>query len=658
MSIRSSLLLMAASLLPATLAAAPLPPTAELVKQLAVQEKAPNASPDQLAALYPALAPMPKGVSEYVTLNNVAGLAGSLSALGAQGGEVAPAAWDSLGSVAIGSSAGSAALCSAFLSLLEAAQPGAAALSEASGAGAPAADEELEAALAELAGKPLSPIYVVLTAAEGQGDALAGLAQALVQGLPFKPAAALPAGFTGGGRLDAETLLAGSSLAAAARESLAARPLHLFVKQEGELLVLVLCEKAGDAALPASPAASVLATPAGRAVALQGKGRKPLAALHLSPAFVEAWQKGQWSSLLEACEALSAAPQLAEAAATLTRYAKACAALPVKQPTTLRVWEEGKDIGLSFRMDAQGACYKPGTFCQLALADAASTIFYAEIRPKAAHPSMPERAELFRAGLSLLSTLLAPAPIQGGLPGEGGESVEEEAFESDGEEVPAASSMAGAGMMAAALLPSLGNGLGKVLAAMEGNAALVLDARGTMPEALGGKGKAAFPRLAIYAGVEKRSLLAEGWEALETALGGLGMGELPIASKKAGKAVRYSVENPMFTKDFMPNIILLGRHAVFGSSPALGVQMLKGAEKGRALPVGAVFQFRTKALATCLASMARAQSSDSLFEEEKPSPYRGAAQGARALSKKVEQVYGAAGIEAGAYWLKAVMVGR
>ena len=158
MNIRTTLMLMAATVLPISAAPAT---TAELVKQLAVQEAGTAATPEQAAKACPALALLPKSVTNYVSVN-IGALAAKVSDTArievfTEGGTT-PGGEASfpIDQLAVGGKGGSSDFYSALNdvvnALVDTAAPAAA-----EGEADPFAAMKLNSALAELAGRRLCP---------------------------------------------------------------------------------------------------------------------------------------------------------------------------------------------------------------------------------------------------------------------------------------------------------------------------------------------------------------------------------------------------------------------------------------------------------------------------------------------------------------------
>ncbi len=574
MTIRTTLLLLAAAALLPT-HAADAPRTELLFSKLAAQQTtAAPANPQQLAQQYPALALLPSGVSEYLTVNigGILELAGNAS----------PSDMDlPMESLALGGSAASPAFYKALNKLISTikTQP-APAMGEEAAAPDPEADAELDHALSELSRQNIPPVYLSFLAAPGREEQLRATAMAAVQSPFITPVETLPEGFVAGGKLNGEALLAGRHLSEETRAALRQRPLYLLASVKGAALTFVICENPEAVRLPGSAVNSVLNTAAAQTIRAGKAGQKPLAALHLSPKFMKAMQKANWSSLRDEAEELGKASGQQKNAAVVKEYCRAQLSQEITHPTAVQAWRDREGISLLGSMDAQGMSFKPGRFRLMSLADEDSTIFYAENTPTVRTGKAPGYATLLKAMVELFAADALNQPA-----------------EDEGAAVHFPASPAWLPLLSqgAAALETLTKGL-------EGNGALVVDGKGKAPAFLGGEGERVFPRVSIYAGISQRELLSKGWSQVGAMLADMGMPReaLPIETKKAGKATRYSIAHELFDKNFMPNVMLADKHLVLGSTPALNVKLLKAALKGKVPGEGAVFIFRPGALAACM----------------------------------------------------------
>ncbi len=638
MKMRTSLMLLAAALVPAYAAGTPM---AELVSKLsATQSPAPAASPAQLARLYPALAQLPLGPSEYLTLNLEA-----LEALGAA--EAVP--FDCL---ALGSRSAKPAFYAALNKVISSIQAQASPASTmAMGKDAPPApldpamEAELNLALTELSKQNMEPVYLTLHARKGQEEQVAASVMAAVHNPFFSPAETLPEGVIAGGKLNWDALLAGREITPETKDHLQKRPIYLMAYSKGRAFTLVICEKPEAIALPGTAAGSVLNTAAGKAIRAGRAGQKPLAALHLSAKFMQAMQKASWGEMADdATELAKGHTEAAESAALLQQFCRTRANARVMHPTTLQVWTDARGMSATGTMDAQGRSYKPGKYRIMPLANVSSTMFYMESMPMVSPDKSIGFAKLIKAVAELYAAS-ANSPQ-----------------EAEGMEGPSVNMTVNP--MAVAMVAEGASALETVMNGLSGHFAIVVDGKGKAPAFLGGAEAEDFPRLGVYAGISKRELLSKGWGQVETLLAQMGTpkDELPIETKKAGKATRYSIAHPMFDKSFMPNLMLVGNHMVFGTTPSLNVGLLKAAanSKSHVPGEGTVFLFRPKVLAGSMKSMTPATPEPvvAFGEQAEAEAAMSAAStdmagsAAEALADKVEQLYGITTVEEGVYTLK------
>ncbi len=402
-------------------------------------------------------------------------------------------------------------------------------------------------------------------------------------------------------------------------QELAKHPVHILVRQQGNALILGLCEDPQELKLAATPAESLLATDKLAACdATLNKGM--IAAVHTSPQLAALGNEINIRPTLRMAEGISTVfTKLAEKEpAHKDAYEKAAAAVnllsgelgkfirPVTQPGTMQMWCDG-DLHLSATGDAQGCSYSPGTLRLAAMADAPATTFYMESTPvhmglapaddKSLLEAVFSAAEGFALTLKPEKRPEAEAALQMA-----------KAF------IPDLQALAAAGC-------TMGSGL-------DGQVAFVLDAApGMLPQFSAtqpGSVHAEIPRMALYAGVKDRSKLGSGWDEALTAAGQVAakfglpptiIHMLPVARTQVGSAMSYSLALPFSLQGVSPSLAVADTGVALGSSPELNTQVVESAT-GTAPFAGAVFALKFKPLAQTLRSLATAL--DPTPEEAEP----------------------------------------
>ncbi len=544
--------------------------TAGLAQAMAANEQAAKPTADQLAAQYPALALMPPSVADFVCISDIAGVAKTIHAAQGSPGTLAPV-FSAIDSAALGSDGANATLIPAFINFIERSiQPH----THVDDEGNVLTTYDNDGALTELLTKApsLDPIYAVLTCKDGQEQLFSDWNSQIAEAPFLSPMDDAPEGYVGG-KVNWDSVLERSAYSPEAQAAMKKRTLHIFSKVQGQALIIVVCEKPSMVpAPPATPAASLLGKAGKNLQPAPAKGQTPAVALNLSAASAKTISRSGTDSVGELEKQTKDNP-LAATAKELADICKTCSKLPLTKPLTLQLWHDDKGLSVTASLDAQGASYKPGKLRLSSMGDAASTIFYAESTPfqlPKELPGMPHLVKVF--GDTLLPAMAFAS-----------------AMESD---------------ELLATIQGTTSAIETMLTGLEGNAAIIVDNKGTTPAAFGGDGKTPFARLGIYAGVEDRPKLSEGWDALIANLKRAGMDpdkDMPIETRSSGKVTRHSLNIPLFTKDFMPNVILTDKHLALGTAPALNVQMLRAAGKAKSGTVkGGMFVLRMKPLMKCL----------------------------------------------------------
>ncbi len=645
---RSLLLITAASAAPLLAQQPRLPePAVQVFSALAAPTAAAQASAEERAAVFSALALLPQDVSSAYVLCDVGGniqrLAKHSILLDLRTDEV-PAELLAIDNIAFAASAASPATC-AFLAALmdkirtrdavesmagawknEARAELADTIVQALTEGAMAAAGQLSMSEQAL-GMPVG--YAVVTTKPGAEQALQALYAIALAHLeqaqqPWISRVENENGFCGI-RLDlgkkheqnlAEGIVVDSPEEQVFAAEMARHKVCILLRIQGNALILAVCEDPQQVQLADTPAQSVLATEL-MADCDSRLNKGLVMAAHLSPE-MEALSQGS-ANISHLAEGMRAVfRKLAEVdAAHKESYDKAGAAVePLSHalqalssasshPTDVQVWSDG-NLHLAATADARGSSYRPGVLRLAALADAPKTAFYAECTPVQRGFSLPGKAALPAAALALA------------------EGVALTLHENRGKQLRE-------GLAAAATIKPELKGIASAALAigrgLDGQLALVLDsAHGPLPPIAEAPHapEADIPRLALYAGVSNRSQLLSGWESMKAATraaaaklghntGAFGM--LPLVPTHEGQTTRYQLALPIFTMDTAPSLALSDTGLAVGSSANLTRQMLTSAT-GTIDFAGAVFAFRLTPLARSLRSLATAL--DTTPEEAEP----------------------------------------
>ncbi len=403
---------------------------------------------------------------------------------------------------------------------------------------------------------------------------------------------------------------------------LAKHPLFILTRQQGQALIIALCEDPQELQLAASPAESVLATDK-LAACDTNLAKGMIAASHVSP---------ELASVANAVNSQPTFHLASGVSAVFTRlgkvepdnkaaYDKAAAAVsllsaelqkfhrPVTRPVTMQMWCDG-DLHLALTGDGQGCSYTPGALRLASMADAPATSLYAETTPMQLGLTPPDNKALLESALSLA------------------EGVSLTMKESNREQTEAAFAAVRAFMPEMQALVAAGS---TVSSGLDGQFALVLDSvHGQLPKVSAttpGYTDAEVPRISLFAGVKDRSKLGSGWEALLATAGQLAgkfgappeiVRLLPITSQQLGSAMSYSLALPAFpisTQDTVPNLTVSDTGLAFGTSALLNAQVVESAT-GSTPFAGAVFALKFAPLARTLRSLATAL--DPSAEEAEP----------------------------------------
>ncbi len=157
-------------------------------------------------------------------------------------------------------------------------------------------------------------------------------------------------------------------------------------------------------------------------------------------------------------------------------------------------------------------------------------------------------------------------------------------------------------------------GLGKALKGLSSASGIVMDNAGTCPAfaSVNPEMQMPVPRLAIFADVLDRKILAEGWEDMLTATDSLMKKTspdvdvralLPFKSTQQGNAVSYALPYPIFTKEFLPSVTITDSKWVIGSHPSLNTLIANNTPSNTPV-TGAVAMLRLAPLVPIVQSLA------------------------------------------------------
>ncbi len=653
MTTRTILLTLAATLAPlyAQQPAPALPNAAQTFRALATPAQTANATAVQRARVFSALALLPQHVTDFAVLTNVGKTLRDLAESGKLPelslGDI-PAELLALDNIAIAATQASPAtlalLRHALVSLrtvdstLE--------LSEEWTALARAElrdtiTEELflraDATIAQLGsegeGASFPPSYIVLTSLPGEEALLQECCKLLLADLQDGNRPGISSvnnvnGFSGI-RMEltevfqAELADATRDMAPRRREQLlnelAQHPLHILARQQGNALIITLCEQPQELQIADSPEASLLSTES-LAPCDSHHNNGLLAALRISPELANLCQELNTLPTLHLASGVSAAfTRLAELEpANQQGYLQAANAVnffagelqklirPVRKETFVQMWCDG-DLHLVSTCDAQDCFYIPGELRLTAMAESPQTAFYAESTPLKTWLNLPNSDTVLNATLSLAEGFALT------LAEEGQRHKSELALAALRAFEPQLQAFARAGST--------------LYDALNGQFAFVVDSAYPPLPAVSGvqpNTQAHAPRFALYAGVGDRAQLESAWTEMQTNATQMviNMGApaemmhlIPITEKQAGIATSYSLTLPFFTQDAVPSLAVTNTGLALGSSANLTTQVAQNAT-GNEPFAGAVFALRFKPLARTLRSLATALDHDA--EEAEP----------------------------------------
>ncbi len=653
MNMRSTLMLMAATVVPAFAQQPALPATQELV-QMAAPAQAPTATPEQRAAVFSSLALLPADLGDFITLADIAGTVTRFAGSGTvpdMAVEDVPSeilALDSVTFASVKANATSYKAVSCIMASLYtmemtegiarrwARMANEAAASVIRDSAVQSNANQLNAAVNAMPQVKFHPAYGVVTCKPGnEGLLQEWYAEAVREiqsevgdepgfeaveingfvgvkmelGKLIDPDEELPAEYLEYVKDDPDYLIG-----QAAKKEAAKRTLYVMLKQEGTALIGVVCEDPAEIKLAASPAESAVATDmVAEADANLNKGMialvrysNPLMRVNgmLSPENVN----GVSDAVVNIFSALGE-----KDAANKAAYDKAGAGIKTvvsqltpwldqgSQPATMQCWCD-EDLHFQFAYDARGMEFTPAPMRHADKLDAPTTIAYSSSSPYTGGPAAPSLPELMDAALDIAQGFHLTLPA------------EEKAGADQGMQrvkavMPELKDLAAA-------LATIGEGL-------DGNCAFVLDsAPGALPPLCGAQpGKtASVPRMALSFGVSDRSKLSTGWDGVLAAAGKMvakfggdpeSVGMLPIVPAQKGEVTNYSVSLPFFNKGFIPTLAVSDSSLVAGTSMTLNDELTQTATGGTEF-AGSVFMFRLAPLAATLGSLA-----DALDEQPK-----------------------------------------
>ncbi len=662
-------LLLSASL-PVT--AAPAQSTAAIATQMNAPRSAKALSPAERAKLYPALALLPSDVLDFIAIStadpfikhlNDVDLKATATVPLMTGFQMLALGTEGVTSIAAASTAENIKGYSAFARLSSALGiSGGQSVGKAvfSALGAEMGDENVPKLIKELEAQTLHPLYVVVSCKEGAADAVAAKIREHIDELDVDGAVASSHGEFKGVKFHAWDLvkdelgeLKGSD-AKTVRDFMLKRVVHLLVRQTDNDVVVALCEKPEEIKLAESAEASVLSAPF--AAAMDGRGQTPLLFGHGSTELAALDQKKLWGGPAEIFEAMakqitstiSSSPDTkathaaSHGASVIARFFRTKADAPVTQPSGIVAWRESeKVLRAEMTMDGQKSSHGKSQLRFSALADAPGTILYAESLPSTSGSKLPSFSIMFKSIAELL-----------GNPASGGED------DDDSSGGGAVTSLLSGASDLSSTLASISGPVGTIVEeGMDDTLTLVIDNKGKMPASLGGKEKTPFPRLSLFTGIGKDSMLKTGWKNVEKRLSEKGSSVqdlIPYEAKTSAKVSCYFLSLPLLPEELAPNLVIKDKLMALGTDFNLNVAGLRAAGKGGTPFSGSVFVFHTQPLAVTLRGIARTvpkEASGLLENEEVPFIYK-AAESAEELAKTVKSVYATTSFEKGLYTIR------
>lgn len=581
-------------------AAAPVkaaPGAQEVFATLAQREAPAEMQPARRAAAVPALALLPAEADAVFAAANAGESALALTRLRDCGCKVDEAQLASIGSAAMSAGGGSSAAFERALPALVYAMQ-LASLEEWEARWCEHARPELVEAIhrgfssqlqytrrnlqAVLADCHLRPVYAALTAQPGREAEFRNLCRSVQQAMRRAAEKGAgrwveQAGYTAAlcaSQLHLWKLLTGREPDSAdLREHLAQREVWLLAREQENSLLLALCERVQDVALPPQSAeASLLTTPL-----LSGADahiEQLRAAAWVSPEYFRALQRCLLAeknplmlALADSFRALGqAAPkdqglytQAVEAALSLAALPPQDATPRITHPMQMQLWQPAPDtLRAHASMDAWGARFEPGELRLTNCATHPGTIYYIETTAFTT-PYIPPHEGRCKSLLNVGQALLL--------------SLREDSRDSLTPLLHGAALLAPEAVALEGALRTMGSALGAPLALVSGDTAPGED-----------------PAVALCAAVKTRAGLAEGWRqmlsALGRAAGKLGLPEtllteLPVASREPAPGItEHALHLPFLPKGMHPSVALSDSYWALGYSPALNQRLLAQAASG------------------------------------------------------------------------------
>ncbi len=392
-------------------------------------------------------------------------------------------------------------------------------------------------------------------------------------------------------------------------EQLAKHPVCLLTRQQGNALIIALCEKPQDIRLAGTPEESVLATNM-LAACDPNLGKGMIAAAHVSKELAAIGNELNSRPGINLAHGVSSVfTRLAEAdSANKPTYERAAHALqfisgelqglmrPITQPCTMQMWCDG-DLHLTLSGDAQGCNYKEGLLRLTAMADAPATTLYMESTPMQLGVTPPDAEALIDAAFNVAEGFTLTLK---------------------GEERTQAEAALATTKSFVPELRALAEAASIIHSGLNGEVAFVLDSvQGQLPKLSAeqpGMAEAAIPRFSLYAGVSDRRQLALGWDALRATAGQVAarlgaaptiINMLPISARPVGAAMSYSLALPFLTPETLPSLAVTNAGLALGTSANLNLRMVESATGSQPF-AGGVFALKFAPLAKTLRSLATA----------------------------------------------------
>ncbi len=643
MNIRTTLMMLAATAAP-IYAQASGESSAHIYSTMVGTDNAVTASINERAAAYPALAYIPADAEMVVTLNHAGPGLAAIAAMTGNSGQVPPGLYSVDGiSIAFGKGLGASLACVSDI-YSYAAIDGTDGVSGDISSGieffsewgrvadSPASSvirnltaayvrQVLASAVNAASSIKLPPMYAVISTngtsaepAQWKQQLLAVLTDNIGSSNPNDTRETYSAnGFDGikitiNGDIIAQPASRDNEIQSTVRAAIDGRTIYVMVKQEGSDLIAIICEKAEDIQLPASPEQSILGT-SKLSAADANLQNNPILLTYAAPgisATLNRMQMKPWlgmgTLLADIFTELARTPgenqdNLSAAAAGARAITNTVSSLSKNKGAAsdiALVWYNDSAVEIQITSSNSTIQYTPGRLALTSLPDCPETVFYCESTPWVT-PNRLTTTQLVDSVVNVLDGFVATMPQRQ-------QTTANRKLAQVRQFLPDLKALIGAG-------ETICSGLGN-------SYAFSMDNTGTYPTVLGGRpgNSHAFPRISFYAGVTDRSKLGEGWEQILTVAGNVAskLGSdpsvvrmLPIVPSATGNTTSYSVALPWFTTDFVPNVTVSDTGFTMGTSSAYNANVISSAT-GTMEFSGSVATLNMRALATATRGIANA----------------------------------------------------